>query len=197
VIHKFHFYNSFFFFRLVYAACHEEVLFVPTILKEWITLDSRNTTSTTKLGEEEIVGAPGNDGNASMPEQVKRPNPWRKMMIIIIFILNTQWNSREESVGIPTWLLTEWLLNWGSIPQYQQHISLPAVRCPSISNIFLCLFPGVQTGWQPTASHCMRTAGCFLRGKQASTWSWLTSNYRRSKEWVDSYLQNLPLPAVH
>jgi hypothetical protein len=25
---------------------------------------------------------PGNDGNASMPEQVKRPNPWRKMMMM-------------------------------------------------------------------------------------------------------------------
>jgi len=24
----------------------------------------------------------GNDGNASMPEQVKRPNPWRKMMMM-------------------------------------------------------------------------------------------------------------------
>jgi hypothetical protein len=24
------------------------------------------------------VDALGNDGNASMPEQVKRPNPWRK-----------------------------------------------------------------------------------------------------------------------
>jgi hypothetical protein len=24
------------------------------------------------------VEAPGNDGNASMSEQVKRPNPWRK-----------------------------------------------------------------------------------------------------------------------
>jgi hypothetical protein len=30
------------------------------------------------LEEEEIVDAAGNDGNASMPEQVKRPNPWRK-----------------------------------------------------------------------------------------------------------------------
>jgi hypothetical protein len=32
--------------------------------------------------EEEIVDAPGNGGNASMPEQVKRPNPWRKMMMM-------------------------------------------------------------------------------------------------------------------
>ena len=39
-----------------------------TILKEWTTPDSRNTASTTNLEEEEIVDAPGNDGNASMPE---------------------------------------------------------------------------------------------------------------------------------
>jgi hypothetical protein len=40
------------------------------------------TPSPTKLQEEEIVDAPGNDGNASMPEQVKRPKPWRKMTFI-------------------------------------------------------------------------------------------------------------------
>jgi hypothetical protein len=37
--------------------------------------------STTNLEGEEIVDASGGDGNASMPEKVKRPNPWRKMMI--------------------------------------------------------------------------------------------------------------------
>ena len=42
-----------------------------------------NTPSNTNLEEEEIVDAPGNDGNASMPEQVKRPNPWRKMMMMM------------------------------------------------------------------------------------------------------------------
>jgi len=47
-------------------------------LKERTTPDSRNTPSTTNLEEEETVEAPGNDGNASMPEQVKRPIPWRK-----------------------------------------------------------------------------------------------------------------------
>jgi hypothetical protein len=40
--------------------------------------DFRNTSSTTKLKREEIVDAPGKDGNGSMQEQVKRPNPWRK-----------------------------------------------------------------------------------------------------------------------
>ena len=51
-------------------------------MKQRTTPDSRNTPSTTNLEEEEIVEAPGKDGNASMPEQVKRPNPWRKMMMI-------------------------------------------------------------------------------------------------------------------
>jgi len=51
-------------------------------LKEWTTPDSRNTPSTTNLEGKEIVDALGNDGNASMPEQVKRPNSWRKMMMM-------------------------------------------------------------------------------------------------------------------
>jgi hypothetical protein len=29
-----------------------------------------------------IVDDVRNDGNASMPEQVKRPNPWKKKMMI-------------------------------------------------------------------------------------------------------------------
>jgi hypothetical protein len=53
-----------------------------TILKDWKTPDSRYTISTTNLEEEEIVDAPGNDGKASMSEQVKGPNPWRTMMIM-------------------------------------------------------------------------------------------------------------------
>ena len=56
-------------------------------MKEWTTRDSRNTLSTTNLEEEEIVDFPGNDGNASMPEQVKRPNPWRKMMMMMNYML--------------------------------------------------------------------------------------------------------------
>ena len=45
--------------------------------------ESRNTTSTTNIEEEDIVDAPGNDGNASMTEQVKRPNSWTKMMMMM------------------------------------------------------------------------------------------------------------------
>jgi hypothetical protein len=33
------------------------------------------------------VDAPGNDGKASMPEQVKRHNPWRKMMMMLMMML--------------------------------------------------------------------------------------------------------------
>jgi hypothetical protein len=50
-------------------------------LKERTTPDFRDTPSHTNLEEEEIVDAPGDEGNASMPEQVKRPNPGRKMMM--------------------------------------------------------------------------------------------------------------------
>jgi hypothetical protein len=42
-----------------------------TILKEWTTLDFRNMPSTTNLEGEEIMDAPGKEGNASMPEQVR------------------------------------------------------------------------------------------------------------------------------
>ena len=55
-------------------------------MKEWTTPDPRNTPSTTNLEEEEIVDALENDGNASMPEQVKRPNPWRKMVMMMMMM---------------------------------------------------------------------------------------------------------------
>ena len=38
--------------------------------------------STTNIEEEETVDATGNDGNASILEQIKRPNAWRKMMMV-------------------------------------------------------------------------------------------------------------------
>jgi hypothetical protein len=42
--------------------------------------------SLASLEGKEIVDGPGNNGNASMPEQVRRPNPWRKtMMMMMIF----------------------------------------------------------------------------------------------------------------
>ena len=54
-------------------------------MKEWTASDSRNTASTINLEEEEIVDAVG---NASMSEQDKGPNPWKKkkkkMMMMMI-----------------------------------------------------------------------------------------------------------------
>ena len=54
-------------------------------MKERTTPDCRNAPSTTNLEEEEIVYVPGNDGNASMPEEVKRSNPWKKKMMMFTF----------------------------------------------------------------------------------------------------------------
>jgi len=33
------------------------------------------------------MDAPGHDGNASMSEQVKRPNPWRKIMMMMMMMM--------------------------------------------------------------------------------------------------------------
>jgi hypothetical protein len=55
-------------------------------LKEWTTPDFQNTPSATNLEEDKIVDALGKDGNGSMPEQVNRPNPWRKMMIVMMIL---------------------------------------------------------------------------------------------------------------
>ena len=41
-------------------------------------------TPNINLEEEEIVDVLRKDGNASMPEQFKRPNPWKKMMMIMM-----------------------------------------------------------------------------------------------------------------
>jgi len=56
-------------------------------LKEWTTPDFRNTPSTTGLVVEEIVDALGNDGDTSIPEQVRRPNPWRKKMMMMMMMM--------------------------------------------------------------------------------------------------------------
>jgi hypothetical protein len=57
-------------------------------LKEWTTPDTRNTPSTTELEEEGNVDVPGNDGNASMPERFKRPNAWRKIIMMMTMVMN-------------------------------------------------------------------------------------------------------------
>ena len=47
-----------------------------------------------------MADALGNDGNASMPEQVKRPNPWRKMMMMIIIMVMKE-NETKSHSGCP------------------------------------------------------------------------------------------------
>ena len=45
--------------------------------------DSRNTPSDINLEEEDNVVVLRKDGNASMPEQVKRPKPWKKKKMVM------------------------------------------------------------------------------------------------------------------
>jgi len=74
-------------------------------LKEWTTRDSQNTPSTTNLEEEEIVDDPVNDGNASMPELVKRPNPWRKMMMMMMILINLNFlNKFSRNIQISSFM---------------------------------------------------------------------------------------------
>ena len=85
-------------------------------MREWITTECRNRPSTTNPEDVEIVDAPGNDGNASMPEQVKRPNPWRrrkkkkkkkkKMMMMMM---------QETSVLNQSHLTVYLFLDWNAI----------------------------------------------------------------------------------
>ena len=56
-------------------------------MKELTTPDCRNTPSNINPEEEEIVDDLRNDGNASMPEQVKRPNPWKKKKMMMIMMM--------------------------------------------------------------------------------------------------------------
>ena len=69
-------------------------------MKEWTTPDCRNTPSTTNLEEEEIVDAPGNDGNASIPEQVKRPNPLRKKKKKKMMMMMNKKTATSQQSGI-------------------------------------------------------------------------------------------------
>jgi hypothetical protein len=91
-------------------------------LKERTKPDPRNTTSTTNLEEEEIVDAPGNDGNASLPEQFKRPNPCRKMTLMITEQMFLNQHSPQKSLDTKDAL-----------------ISFPANDC--IAGFLLCSAP--------------------------------------------------------
>jgi hypothetical protein len=64
------------------------------VLQEWgfcgwvgIPPEEKQSTQKQRRTALDTDGLNGKDGNASMPEQVKRPNPWKKMIIIIIIII--------------------------------------------------------------------------------------------------------------
>jgi len=59
--------------------------------------DFRSTPWSTNLEEEMTADVPGNDVNASMLEQVKRPNPWRKMIMMMMTHTNTQTRARAHT----------------------------------------------------------------------------------------------------
>ena len=67
-------------FLYIYIYVLQLYIYIYIYIRSWNTPLSKN------LEEEETVDDPGNDGNASMPEQVKQPNPWRKMMMMMIYI---------------------------------------------------------------------------------------------------------------
>ena len=69
-------------------------------MKEWTAPDSGNTPLTTNIAKEEIVDALGNDGNASIPEKLKRRNPWRKIIMMNIPPYPPKSNNAEKYTKI-------------------------------------------------------------------------------------------------
>ena len=85
------------------------------ISKERTTPHFRNTPSTTKLEGEEIVEAPGKDDNASMPEQIKRPNAWRKMMMVMMMVYHIPRSTERyviKNVCVSSYKVSDILLNY-------------------------------------------------------------------------------------
>ena len=110
-------------------------------MKEWTTPNSRNTPSTTNLEEEEIVDAPANDGNASMPEQVKRPNQWRKkkkkkkkmmmmMMMMMIMMITKCSSCFKFYLQMFTGVQCGFLVSRGRCPLYKRFRPKSYESCP-------------------------------------------------------------------
>jgi hypothetical protein len=113
--------------------------------------------STTNLEEEKIVDALGNDGNASMPKQVNRPNPWRKMMMIMMTFIKTPINAllirqilnekkniliadtlSQNIVFVP--LYTNYITDFGSTPKERPPCMISRLLTPPLAGkIRLCL----------------------------------------------------------
>jgi hypothetical protein len=67
--------------KYFYTAHQSDNQYPQKCIKIPVVMHAFYMPSTTNLEGEEIVDAPGKDGNALMPEQVQRPNPWRNMMM--------------------------------------------------------------------------------------------------------------------
>jgi hypothetical protein len=60
--------------------------------------DCRNAPSNINLEEEEIMDDIRNDGNASITEQVKRPNLWKVVMMIYLILPLLQSSQRDDKM---------------------------------------------------------------------------------------------------
>ena len=72
-----------------------------TISKEWTTADFRNTPSATNLEEKEIVDAPANDGNASMPNRSNDLiHGWWWCMYVCMYLCMFVWMYHKNHTAI-------------------------------------------------------------------------------------------------
>jgi hypothetical protein len=57
------------------------------LVKHLQRIDTTTRTQLQTSREKKTWTPPGKDGKASMPEQVKRPNPWRKIMMMMMMMM--------------------------------------------------------------------------------------------------------------
>ena len=84
-----------------------------------------------------IADAAGNDGNASMPEQVKRPDPWRKKRMVIYCNLCVTFNTSSICNLLNTSLIMDSRYANRTpkiaIPNKMSHTTLPKGRSAGVS----------------------------------------------------------------
>jgi hypothetical protein len=83
-----------------------------------------NHTLNYKPCGEEIMDTPGKVGNASMPEQVKKPKPWRKMMMTLFNLMGTLINPH---------FVTSWGLKEHLYCYMKNHKLMPHIQTYSIA----------------------------------------------------------------
>ena len=134
-----------------------------TTLEERTTPDSRHTPSTTNNDEDETVVVPRKDCNASMPEQVKQPNPWRRrwcwwwhlidvtVLIQVMHIPQHVWTLIEIFITCYIMYILVALINW-RVPLTEMCASSLSwgksllVRSASKINTMLCFCHEI---WEP------------------------------------------------